>query len=981
MRRTTLLLVALAAFGLLSDTGLAANQRQRVEQLAQDADQVVLGTVLSRTSRWTENEMIHTDVVVAPDVTLKGEHRSTLVVEIPGGTIGDVRVMVSDSPELGEGERVLLFLKRRASRFEVAGRDSGKFEAGSELAADAVERTLRHFETRAGRRLNFERGLATPYLARTRNAATTTSASVVGPDGCYITSGMRWSSNSTTYRIGPTIPGEWAPAIHASVAAWNDSGAAFTFRDDPASINEVALNDLVATYGSSYSNTYAMATVWYSVSTGIIARARIQMNSRFPWSTLGQARMADVQNIMTHEFGHWLHLSDVYSPSTCGAVTMWGSSPFGDTSKRSLEGPDIEGAIAIYGRSSSSLSAPVLSSPGNGATGVASSAILGWAAVTGATSYDVYFGASSNPPLVATTAALNYAATTSGAGVTYFWRVVAKNATSSSTSATWSFTTSATLAAPQLTSPVNGSTGLGATTALAWTAVNGATAYEVYFGTSSNPPLVATTSSVNYTVATPGAGQKYYWRVLAKGAASTASSATWSFTTALAAPTLTSPANGATGAGASTTLAWAAVTGATSYEVYFGTASNPPLITTTAALNYSVSTPGSGTKYYWRVVAKNASATAASATWSFTTTVTLPAPTLTSPANGATGAGASTMLAWAAVTGATSYEVYFGTASNPPLITTTAALNYSVSTPGSGTRYYWRVVAKNANASAASATWSFTTTVTLPAPTLTSPANGATGASASTTLAWAAVTGATSYEVYFGTASNPPLITTTAALNYTFATPGSGIRYYWRVVAKNANASATSTVWSFTTAITVTAPLLTSPANGAGGLGASTMLSWGAVNGATSYDIYFGTSTNPALAASTSGLSYTFATPGVNIRYYWRVVARNSTSSATSAIWSFTTAALTASQVQLISPVNGASLTRLYPTLSWSPVAGAVGYDVYLGTSSTPAYFASTANTSVPAGMLPRGTVHYWRVVARLSNGSSTSAVWWFRSY
>lgn len=66
--------------------------------------------------------------------------------------------------------------------------------------------------------------------------------------------------------------------------------------------------------------------------------------------------MYDVQNVITHEFGHWLYLDDLsswYGPSWCDIWT-WESTMCGiiytdETTKRSLEGDDKEGIKAIYG--------------------------------------------------------------------------------------------------------------------------------------------------------------------------------------------------------------------------------------------------------------------------------------------------------------------------------------------------------------------------------------------------------------------------------------------------------------------------------------------------------------------------------------------------------------------------------------------------------------------------------------------------------
>ena len=81
---------------------------------------------------------------------------------------------------------------------------------------------------------------------------------------------------------------------------------------------------------------------------------------------------------------------------------------------------------------------------------------------------------------------------------------------------------------------------------------------------------------------------------------------------------------------------------------------------------------------------------------------------------------------------------------------------------------------------------------------LTAPANGATGITTNPTLIWNAASGATSYNVYFGTSSTPPLVTNTTSLNYTTATLGAGVTYHWQIVAMNSAVSAASAIWSFT---------------------------------------------------------------------------------------------------------------------------------------------------------------------------------------
>ncbi len=84
--------------------------------------------------------------------------------------------------------------------------------------------------------------------------------------------------------------------------------------------------------------------------------------------------------------------------------------------------------------------------------------------------------------------------------------------------------------------------------------------------------------------------------------------------------TLSTPANGSDlGTATAATLTWGASAGATSYDVYFGTAQDPPLLGNQTGTSASV-TVASGSTYFWRVAAKNGcSQTQApvSGTWAF----------------------------------------------------------------------------------------------------------------------------------------------------------------------------------------------------------------------------------------------------------------------------------------------------------------------------------------------------------------------------
>ncbi len=67
---------------------------------------------------------------------------------------------------------------------------------------------------------------------------------------------------------------------------------------------------------------------------------------------------------------------------------------------------------------------------------------------------------------------------------------------------------------------------------LAWSKSAGASSYVLYFGTDSNPPLMATIDTNSFVVRELPGCTKHYWRVVAVNDAKEAiSSPTWAFTT------------------------------------------------------------------------------------------------------------------------------------------------------------------------------------------------------------------------------------------------------------------------------------------------------------------------------------------------------------------------------------------------------------------------------------------------------------------
>lgn len=85
---------------------------------------------------------------------------------------------------------------------------------------------------------------------------------------------------------------------------------------------------------------------------------------------------------------------------------------------------------------------------------------------------------------------------------------------------------------PTLQLPAAAATNQPVTQALTWSALGGSS-FDVYLGTASTPPKVATVTATTY-VATLQPSTKYYWKIAATNGAGTVTSATRTFTTAAA---------------------------------------------------------------------------------------------------------------------------------------------------------------------------------------------------------------------------------------------------------------------------------------------------------------------------------------------------------------------------------------------------------------------------------------------------------------
>ncbi len=146
-------------------------------------------------------------------------------------------------------------------------------------------------------------------------------------------------------------------AFTLSAQAWDDATSAnlLTNYNNPIIIGTntatITLNGENAVFFADLDEeVIAMASYWYNRATKEIVECDISFNTDFPWgdATLPDNIVMDLQNIATHEMGHFFNLADIYDSSK-DYLTMYGYSWKGDIEKRTLAAGDIAGIKAVFG--------------------------------------------------------------------------------------------------------------------------------------------------------------------------------------------------------------------------------------------------------------------------------------------------------------------------------------------------------------------------------------------------------------------------------------------------------------------------------------------------------------------------------------------------------------------------------------------------------------------------------------------------------
>ncbi len=587
-------------------------------------------------------------------------------------------------------------------------------------------------------------------------------------------------------------------------------------------------------------------------------------------------------NPVTNATGYDLKFAGrVYSQTTTSKTVTGLSSNTGY--KYQVRAKNADGASA-YSAEQTATTAPKAPT-GLQATATANAVTVSWNKVTGATGYvlnlnnrDYHIGA----------AATSYTVSGLNPKTTYSYKMCSKGADGTGAFGTsHSIKTQAVL--PGVPAGIR-KTATDNSATISWNPVTNATGYDLKF---AGRVYSQTTTSKTVTGLSSNTGYKY--QVRAKNAdGASAYSAEQTATTAPKAPTglqATATAN-------AVTVSWNKVTGATGYVLNLN---NKDYHIGAAATSYTVSGLNPKTTYSYKMCSKGADGTGAYGTgYSVKTQAVLPGVP-TGIQKKATNN--SVTINWNPVTGATGYDLYFNRQTYGQTGTSRTFTGLT------GNRAYdFKVRAKNADgAGAYSPDQTVTTTPNPPSSiSVKSTPN-------SVTISWGEMPGATGYIVHFNDRDYNVNGGKNTSLSISGLQPNTA--YSYKIACKNADGTG-----AYGTARSVrTQSLLSAAPSGITKRSTdnSATFSWGAVNGATGYDLVFNGNTY-----SQTPTEKTFTGLDANKPYKFKVRAKNA----------YGAGAYSPEHTVTTAPKAPANITSnnsdTEVELEWDAVNGATGYEL-----------------------------------------------------
>jgi fibronectin type 3 domain-containing protein len=567
-----------------------------------------------------------------------------------------------------------------------------------------------------------------------------------------------------------------------------------------------------------------------------------------------------------------------------------------------------------------------------------------WAAVAGATKYDVWRHTTENfaaaTKVGSNVVGTSFDDTTATANTFYVYWIVAKNDVGNESNPSLATGGFVAPALPAVPAGVSASDDQANQVTVSWTAAARAERYEIWRHTSNSSAgatKIGHTTALSFVDDSATVGVTYYYWVKAINytgwsgfSASDAGVAT--------APIPLPPANvTATRGVGKVTVEADPADYATTYSVWRHTSDVTGAATQIASglvAPYFEDTTGvPETGYFYWFKASNATGTSGFSA-SADAAAQIAAPTGVAASSNVVG---KVVVTWNAVAHRDGYEVWRSTTNDSGTATQIAAgltaTTYDDTTVVQGVvYYYWLKAVKGATPSPFSASDSGETAIP-PAPT---GVNATTDLTDRITVSWDSVSGASGYEIRVATVNNfasSTLLTTVSAAELStdhFGTPEGSVRYYWVIATVSGIQSAPSAVASGYVLGVPDAPTGVDASNGVTGF---VEVIW-TPNGADSYAVYRNTSNTPVgatlLEAGIVGSAF-YDYPSDDGAYYYFVRATNAAGSSGYSAGDLGYAALPTAPTG----VNATDSDTSKVTVSWNPVAGADSYKVYRHTSNS----------------------------------------------
>jgi uncharacterized repeat protein (TIGR01451 family) len=453
-----------------------------------------------------------------------------------------------------------------------------------------------------------------------------------------------------------------------------------------------------------------------------------------------------------------------------------------------------------------------------------------------------------------------------------------------------------------------------------------------------------------------------------------------------AAPSLISPAAGASNLASSVNFTWSAAANATSYDLWIASSGGAAAIaTTTQSTSATINLPSGPSTWYVAAHFPNDCPTLASSPrdLSIAASTNCPnaAPQLIAPSPNA-NVNAPVTFTWTPVAQAVGYRLWLaidGGAIQDAAITNGAT---SVTLPLSGSSVVWHVdaifpgCAPTSSASSSFTLAAATGCASHTAPSLLAPAPNAALPSSITDLQWTAAAGANGYRVWasinggdFAPIANTPSAATT--LHFTFTT--GNVSWYVEALF-NGCPSLASPQQPFTIPPAQTcnnaAATPLAPANNAALTTGFVEFDWTAVANAVGYEFWFSIDGGaPSLAGTTTGTFIRRTVGTGNIDWFVRTLFdRCDAVDSTHARFTFTPPAdCSVARSILTAPFDGAPVFSPFD-LRWSNVPGATQYKVWLAAGSeAPKVIGTTPALHLDNVTAPAGPVA-WSVEALFDN-------------